>query len=367
MTQDRIAFGIGCFHFSPAAASAKKGLTWTQHFQNVATALTEIGATDVECTYEQEPKYDSVPQLVRTPSLSRGEAITPEWGIVSFNIRVPATFQRAEEPMREPTGETYGVEIRYTYFLPVAYVVTEDPGDQNPSTGVRLVRRYLDERLKDAEKISFQILGPSPFHTDCHLEPRPPSDPPDPALTLARNPRSGYDRLTFSYDPSAHNLVAAYELLVRSTEGELGFSYHLDFLDSRRNQAWGQIDELTSLLVELASESGIRGYARRLWKIGRVTSDASIALSAFDADAVMEQTSVNTSFDETYGGDTPGFFRPYVEDNLRHRFTFPSEQTDRLVSRFETRRARSYENLALMLGPLFGVMVGAAIAWLIAG
>ena len=59
--------------------------------------------------------------------------------------------------------------------MPVTYVYytvavgKDDVHDHSPSTAIVVVRKFLDEKLRDHPVVLFQMLGPSPCHVDVFI------------------------------------------------------------------------------------------------------------------------------------------------------------------------------------------------------
>ncbi len=361
---DRFAFGIGSYHFAPEPGSVAS-LSWGTHFSNVASCLRAIGAEDVEWDYDSDLDTVKVPFQFDDVAYEDGGGVTPpSWARLHFALRIPATFQRRALAWREPTTEYYWIEQRYPYFSPVTFVFSSNDDDRDPSMGVNVVRQYLAERLDDISNLSFAFVGPSPFHADCYLAPREVPGSSEVGVVLRKAVGRGYADLRFLYDPTAQSGEEALDEVLRVAEEELSYYYGIVRADNGRYASWSKIDEMITQLIALHRGSGVRAYARKLRETQRLTRDGFIALAEFAAASIALEGSLSESFDELFERGNPkrDYFRDTVEDALRHRMAFPVSETDALLQRFETRMGQAFERVALVVGPVVGVLIGALIA-----
>lgn len=164
-----------------------------------------------------------------------------------------------------------------------------------------------------------------------------------------------------------HSLDEATRGLFDAAEDELSLFYWIHWLDSARMAEWEAIGRLRDKLVALHRKTGIRSYFEKAWKSGGLTNDAFIALSEFESTALMDDFALRSAFDDIYPSETEPLFRDQVEDELKHRWEFPTRQASDLVLRFEGRRTHAVESIVVFVGPLVGVVVGAVLTLLISG
>jgi hypothetical protein len=358
------AFGFGCFHFG--GRPDRLSITWGQHFTNVETALRDIGAYDITLSYDDEQEVELMYfGATSTGPLEEGGGIVPPGAFTEISFRLPIheAFVSARQRRRLGSME-YQVHMRYGYHQPVAMVVSPRARDPEPSTGVRLTREFLTDRLGASETIRFEFLGPSPFHAECYLIPQGPADSEDVSITAKRTRARGYDLLRFSYDPAALDPETALLAVLEAAEEELSIFYQVEWLNVSRIHAWDRIDSSVEKLVRLHSTRGFRAAVNQLLRIPGLAGQALIEETSFEADLLLGDRALDRSVNETYGhGGT--LFEDWIRGAIRDRFTFPTQQVATLISRFEARRAATLERVALLVGPLLGVVVGALLAALV--
>jgi len=169
------AIGIGCLWFGIVGDEDDAELDFEPktHLQNIKEALESVdNVSDVEV--DGDTRYSSFSWAEDDDE--GGEAI-PLFtdAFVSFSIFLP---DRLKEKYGVGRGlgpvdvEYFQVLTIYERGLPVTYVTydIESPKDKlrqhSPSTAVVFIRKYLEEKLADNTNISFNVIGPSPFHAD---------------------------------------------------------------------------------------------------------------------------------------------------------------------------------------------------------
>lgn len=196
------SFGVGCFHFSHRTPGvAEKPLDPDQYYDKLKTALSSVAnITEIEIVPAEhfEDYLDDDWPAGKHPDIAAGYGIYP-WplsGYVQFEIFLPKRVQeKIIGEFRAPSNvEIFLVKIIYGRGLPIAFVRSATGYTDAPSTLVTIVWRYLKECLgSDDDDIKFELVGPSPCHTDFYIRTHD-----DKKYDIKYVENSGYDSVEIS-------------------------------------------------------------------------------------------------------------------------------------------------------------------------
>jgi hypothetical protein len=366
------AFGIGCFHFG-LAPEAPRTTTWGRHWTHVEAALREVGALDINIDYDSDDENLTVLLEDDPPPerLDNGGGVLPPgaYTAISFTLPIPRAFAEEQEGRhhRGQSQPNYHVTIQYGYEMPVAIVISPDPQDPRPSNGVIFSREYLRSRLSDSQLVSFECIGPSPFHAECRFSERPRMDSDDDSIGCTRTPSPGYEDRTYTFDPAALAEESALAKLLSILAVGLSPYYSLLLANINRTDEWYELDALVQKLIDLYSDHGFRPELDRLRHSRGILNTALVAQSRLERRLFYDEQYFVRSLTNLRSGGDERLFADDLDYELTHRFRFPLDQTASLLNRFETRGSAAAERSALYLGPLLGVILGAVLALLIHG
>jgi hypothetical protein len=238
------AIGIGCLWFARRSEVAPDAFDPTKHLADIRRALEGIDSIsnlkikgDANIYAGSWSLADDALEENFFPIYARLE--------ISFDIFLPVRVQeKYTSAWRGDDVETLNVRIIYKGHLPVMYVHYPVTGDAtnvrrfSPSTAIVVVRKYLDDKLKDNPEVQVQVLGPSPFHADLFIGPAPAAETTE-FLDLTR-PGDGYgtfylttaaksasDRMTFFIEAYHHTLSSFYFVIqLRNRSRLLSFGSH---------------------------------------------------------------------------------------------------------------------------------------------
>jgi antitoxin component HigA of HigAB toxin-antitoxin module len=248
--------------------------------------------------------------------------------------------------------------------MPVAIVEPLAPTQHpEPSQAVQVVREAIDAALDDpALPIRFQSLGPSPFHAEFSLAAASEADITDffgfdVNITSTR----AYDFYDFLYNTSEFpDTDAAFETLLDFLGQELDMYYRIVGVRAQKSFAWQELDALTWTVVRLHQKRGLRGHLDRLIHSKQALNAAFIALAEFEGTALLTDSSVERDYRDTYESDEPAYLKALVDQELKNKSTYPTEQSSSLIRLFETRRLSGLELTALFLSAVVGGLIGAS-------
>ena len=169
------AFGIGCFQFGYDKPLPYRFDT-TEYIRDVKQALGSLSSVgDVKVDFSEQFAYSG--DVEGSPCSIRDGNFFPRLELLSldFTVYIPARVTRdifPHEDMDERVGtERFRVFLKHGFHTPIAVIECLNPNEKcTPSSAVRLMREYLKREFKKINgPVTFQSLGPSPFHADFYV------------------------------------------------------------------------------------------------------------------------------------------------------------------------------------------------------
>jgi hypothetical protein len=243
--QKQRVFGVGCFHFGfrPQLPFQFRPERYIEALGTALKSLPSINklSIDYDESFTQDVHVDSAP-----PVLNSGEGYFPVISFlrIQFSIDIPFSVQ---EEVLESTGggrigtENFSVRMFDTFYGPVTFIeCVNAPAECFPADAVRLLRLYLKREFKRIEgPITFEYIGPSPFHADFVLRGNPQVDG---GFSSQIIPRRGYDQVVFkcrSTMPSDDDLESLYDEL----DNEVGLFYSIQCRNVTFMTRWSNLVE----------------------------------------------------------------------------------------------------------------------------
>lgn len=239
-----IAIGIGCLWLAQKTGAEKE---LDRHYDQVREVLSSIeNLTNLSVTGDNSEfggiirVYDEIEYLYPNTY----------WTRICFDLHIP---NKVQERLDAVCGsESISIRIENHYHFPVAYVYNERCVDLfEGSTAVILVRRYLEEKLRDST-LAFGCTGPSPFHANFLAV-------PGEEMCLAAAPSAvGYREYLFTFMGDKSD--ALDEFCSRYGD-EFSLFYYLHNIRRKSIELHSSIIDNSHELMELSSaKSRILGY-----------------------------------------------------------------------------------------------------------
>lgn len=365
------AFGVGCFHFGitdkmPSTFSSR------QYAKEIESTLKEISNIsqimldfdDFSDLDEQRFSHDG-----DIPEFSDGEDWFPYLSYldISFEIylpyRVQAEILEIPEQLVMTQSERFRVSIRNCYHSPVSFIaaIGADTEDCQPSNAIVLLRRYLEKEVKKQDgRLRFEFVGPSPFHADFFLRLVPDATAHTFDLSLDR--RRGYDKLVFiTKDDWFEDENEALEALYEELDDELALYYCIIRSHGLFYDAWANVNEHISKIMQSEQSKGPWMYARRVCTRGHELSALSDELCLFRSLLIQEKQKLDEAYRNTYASG--GYLTEYVQDIFQNPPEFPVKETSDLVQFREQRHSKFWEMLTLLIAAILGGLVGGLLTY----
>lgn len=381
MPSTNLALGFGCFWFGLKGGRSAEPFSGDfdprQHLQSVKAALSRIpNITNVYIDYNDKTIAYGYGNPVSLTDISRDHSFFPAYVFVKifFGIYLPKRIQNqlARYPEEAPV-ETENFNVAIVYDDPVPYTVVyyeTKSKEPNPSHGVVVVRKYLEQEFKD-DLATFCSLGPSPLHADFMLTASQPEAQRGEAKYIVQDVSQGdgYKRFVITYaDQPKATISSILSGFVKYIGPFLSSYYSLE--RDRVNLMVLSEDAAMQLQVLLDIENR-RGFQRIYYQIRRSSRIISGMLTAMAKIEIEKARSNNAFLERTREGQllegTPFYiFIERVRAENAAFPLFPPTEVRQIVLMFEGRRLKLTENLAVLAAGILGGIVGALLTWAVA-
>lgn len=373
-TTNNTAFGIGCFHFG-VKQHPPFTLSGQQYIDELTKFLDSVPSVESASTFFDEDferaSLQALAGEMNIPMMEGGDYFpAPSFGIVTFMVRIPYRVQslliNTQEKFLDTYTEVFGVQVRYTYHWPVAFVSPISPtGPSDPSTGVRVVREFLCQEFAkvDSKWIRFEYLGPSPYHVRCYITPYSNTDSETLAkVSSVRQHSREYDQIDFLYNSGAFDdLYEVEEYIFTEIEDEVSFFYKLVQLHRRRSLEWNEIRSSLTGLIELQKNNGWKSYFDRIAKSQTAINKIFIDIANFESRDMGLESFTREEYEALFVSEVSAVIKYDVDKEINNRLQYPTQEMSKLVQFFEDRRNRAVETLVIIIAAILGGVVGSGI------
>lgn len=357
------AFGVGCFHFGYCGEIPFKFET-SRYVDDLKRALHSLPSlSNLEVSFEETLAQSAT--ISEAPGRLRDGELFPYVSFlsISFRLFIPLRLQDELFPdeimSSQTTTQNFNVSIRHGYHGPIAFIECADVGDQcSPSSSVRLLREYLKrEFAKLSTPVSFEFIGPSPFHANFFTE---EADLSGDEVVLVEVKNRGYNDLVFQHkkrDSSREVLDFIYDELCH----ELDLYYDIQRRAVRMMRKGNALVQEWQALQAL-SETNIRAWNLKarlsLHRGARQLVSRSYTLQA---ELDMEEKQVSRDIAETYGNGVDVYMEAAVRRLGSGLPIFPVETILRWAQHLEEGSFKQAEIAAVMLSAIGGGVVGSLV------
>lgn len=368
------AFGIGCFHFS-LRKNEKASITVAEYVQEINSTLSKISnISEIDINYDESTateKLDSSPPYL---SLKQHGICYPQvlFLKISFKLYLPYRVQSDvtgyPERIIQTHTENFKVDIISAYWGPVAFIESVNPKKEgNPSTAVQIVRKFLSTSFKSIDTfISFDWIGPSPFHANFFLLKGPEVDEGDDVylgekLSFTHSKQPGYDVIRFSYEPNLYkNEQEALAELLDEISEELAFFYFLKMLDAERRNEWSSIDTTLTQLLNFDKIESKDHILKKIFKRPKLIKLLYQDIAQFKGSEIARNSRKNYGYNDLYKSEKYRvYFKFFVDNKIQNSTQYPVAETQELIKYLDERTSKGYALLVTFIAAVAGGLIGA--------
>jgi hypothetical protein len=324
-----LSFGVGCFRFT----------YWDDKADSVKS---ETVLAAVRGALEALPAVNNLEVL---PSLSPDE--------ISMDDKLRPLLE-AGDAVVSPRAEQLDFELYIPERVQATLIQRALPG-LGPDTGTE---RFLRANFKDpAGKVTFEALGPSPFHADFYVALGPLAGGQSFSLKRAR-PR-GYADLRFvANEDTFGSTEEALDALLFELSHELGLFYDVTSLRVQAIREWDILSEQIDQLLEARqSPSRKERKPRSLSPLDHLMND----LARFELAQVTRQGTIAEHKRRLYDSDVDKYLVEFAEESIKEFPQYPTEQVGRVLAFHWSRRQKRLEYAVAAVSALIGGVAGSLI------
>jgi hypothetical protein len=366
----RTSFGIACFNFGLNRLEVIQ-MTGQEYVQKLTSCLNSFPSIrNVEI--EWDVGFDSSVDFLCGP-IEEGSSFSPP--VLAANVRldiyIPFRMQAellgTDIDYLETYTEMFRVRKVCGYFYSVTFIEPLTPtSESDPSQGVRIVRDFLKKLFESpsAEPFTFEVLGPSPFHAKCYIQPGVSSK--NASIIAERISSRGYDSVLFTYDPDAFfDEEELKDELFEEASDELALYYAKIDTNNIQQDNWhiilGQVNDLTkanNMPWWRRIPMMLLGHSRRLYA-------AHSSVTEFEMERLYTQYLMQRDYLSVYSDRKHPFFQTFIDRIFEDEFKYPAADVIRLIDFSESRRIQSVQILFLLFAALLGGVVGSLVTLLV--
>ncbi|MBA7492338.1 hypothetical protein ES702_02888 [subsurface metagenome] len=377
--ENKLSFGIGCFHFGIKKTSPFK-FKGSEYIKELRTALQSISNIDkIDIRYLDEFKnwsFDLAPQEL--PNIGEGKGFFPKpwYMVIGFEMYIPFRIQAKllgrKALSLETFTERFKISLHYAYHFPVTFIEPVNPSQESdPSTAVKLVREFLEQEFKSSKSdyIQFEYLGPSPFHANCYIQPGETKDYNNVGWEFQAKiySQEGYNEVVFYFNPGIFTKAEkAKEIIKEKIQHELGLFYKIVQLEVVKMHNWERIEKLTEDLVSIQRITWVKSFLKKVFILPKHINEAFISIAEFESDEIFFNSTIQNDYRYFYSDkkvDT--YFQSYIDNRIKEKLTYPAKQRFQLISFFEGRRIKSVENFVIFITAIISAVIGGVIVVLL--
>lgn len=371
---DAAAFGVGCFQFTYQRPPPFT-LRGADYLSALEEALESVSSID-KIRIQADKLLEDLEVEIDSPftEIKQGRHFFPQSPAqldIRFEIFIP---RRVQEdlfhwgPGPGALGERFRVQIHYSYFFPVTYVEALKPGPRfDPSDGVIVVRKFLARHFSEDtdNPISFEALGPSPFHAEFLLSGQDgvQREPTDDRLACVITRERGYDTVEFFFDRTVYeDSEMAKAAVFSELADELGLYYRVVHERLVQMVEWEAVQTAYGELLETYASTGLTARWKRIFTVYGQIQDVIIALSGFESSGLWREHELKSYYEGLLRGGKRPFLVSHLDEELGSIHNYPTAQFRDVVMLLEGRRAKLADALVVVLAAILGGSVGALIA-----
>ena len=279
---------------------------------------------------------------------------------VDFTVFIPARIQDSifagESISKRTTTEKFRVSIRHGFHGAVSFVECIDPQEEcDPSSAVRLLREYMAKEFsKSASSVTFEYLGPSPFHADFFVQ---GGETDGNEIRMNELEQRGYNRITFVHDPSSEP-GEVLEFIQNELSHELDLYYEIQRRTVEMIRNGDRLVEEWSQLQATVERMPALWKVRARLQLHRAARNLVLRALTLQAEfAVIERQSAR-DVDETYRNGGATYMEGYVRDRVERLPKYPLDSILAWARHIEEGSFKQTEIIAVVLSALGGASWG---------
>lgn len=353
------AFGVGCFHFG-YRRKAPFEFTVSDFMTELEKALGSVQSIgEISATYSESFDY-SVNVEDEWKSLGDGHLFPHILFLrVDFSVFIPARIQDiiipGESISNLTTTERFRVSIRHGFYGPVSYIECINPREEcDPSSAVRLLREYMSKEFSKLDSsVTFEFLGPSPFHADFYVQ---GDEAEDSEIRMEELKQRGYNRINFFHDSSSKP-DEVLEFVLDELTHELDLYYDIV---RRRVEMMGKgeqlVEEWSKLQMTVEQMPAFWKVPAKI-KLHRAARNLVLKVLTLKAEFAVNEREIARAVDDNYRKGTVIYMEKYVRNEAEELLNYPLDSILAWAQHIEQGSFKQTEIIAVVLSAIGGGIV----------
>lgn len=365
------AFGVGCFHFA-LKDNMEKEITVQEYIYEIERSVQKLTtASEFEIYFDKSIKEAKIDTTPPNPKINKGEPCYPliDFLHLSFNLYIPSRIQanliNISENALDTGTERFKITIINEWHGPVSYVeCLSAQDDAEPSTAVQVVREFLIQEYSKIDTfLTFDFLGPSPFHADFYLESQPPQKEKQTKFTLEATKSKAYDTLVFKYTDTDYSCEDnALQALYEALSDELSFFYQLQREERQNIQNWTEIQESVNSILQYEEHQDWKHPLKRLIAKPKLFKKAFKDIGLFKGHKIFAKGRTDIDYASIYKNSNSEYYlKDYIDQTITELTQYPINETSELIKYFDQKNSKSIELITIITAAILGGMTGAVI------
>lgn len=365
------AFGVGCFHFA-LKDNMENAITVQDYINEIKTILQKLTtASEIKLHFDKSIKDGKINTSAPNPKINNGEPYYPAISFLnlSFNLYIPSRVQaeliKSSGSILDTETENFKITIRHEWHGPISYVECLSARDETqPSTAVQVVREFLTTELSKIDTfLTFDFLGPSPFHADIYLLSESSQEDKQTKFLLKEIKSPAYNTLIFKYTGTDYSCEEeALQELFDTISDELSFYYELK-RESRHNlKLWMEIQETTNSILLHEEQKKWRHLPKRLIEKPKLFKKAFKDIGLFKGHQIFAKGELDRNYASIYkNGKAEHYLKSYVDQVIAEHTHYPLNETSELIKYFDQKSSKTVELFTIVSAAILGGMAGSII------
>jgi|APLak6261677118_1056115.scaffolds.fasta_scaffold04646_1 hypothetical protein len=362
------AFGVGCFNFGIRYKSEFLFDT-KSHVENIELALKKITAIGELIIDYDEDLEDSAHITEAPPELNDGGNFPfVDFLRITFGLYIPSRIQSdliGETVKYSLSGiEKFKVTMLSSYYGPVAFVECVDvlSEDCDPSAAVQVVREFLKKEFSKIDsEITFEFIGPSPFHVDFYISNKE-NEKIINKIELSESDQKGYNKIVFKYNEDIFETEdeALLDIYYELTD-ELALFYAITRENVIQMRSWINIEENLGQLNLMNQSQGYCKCLKNKYLASKLRKKIINSLYVFKAENELYQHRVDHWVKEMYDNSVVVYLKKFIETKSGRESHYPVDSVCDWMKHMEDSSMKYFEISATFSSAIIGGIIGSVV------
>lgn len=353
------AFGIGCFNFgiSDPRKNTLSIKAYITHLKNTLKKISAIENIAIDCAEDDTLIVISGDEQNAFPHF--------EFLNISFIVNITENVQSELVGYSIQNVERFKVSIRHNFYMPVAFVecLNESYSNMTPADGVQIVREFLSREIPKANSfITFESLGPSPFHLELYVDES--KDPILDKILSTEVENSAYNTITFLFDNNYFSTIEeATQYIYDEIQSEIDVFYKIVFNNVEQMKKWSDINKDIYVLMEMEKSKGFITRMKNKYSSYHLRNKILQELYLFKAHDELCRNDIDRTFNCEYKGVANKHLKAHVQNEKDEVDKYPITSIIEWLKHKEDNSIKIFDIFSRAATAILGGVIGGLITY----